>query len=215
MTEVSLKWNRHNIRAVLRENGSCQIMLKDLMSALGYCEKKSQYNLKTTFRRHLSTFRFFHTGGSPAHVLDPRTIIELLFPLLRQRLCPGQIYCFLAKHKDNFYKFGRTTCWDDRQKGYNGLSEIGKVLLVKNVQNIRSAERKLLTFARTAMVNRIGHEWFQSTDSHLIVEAKLKEFIDTVQLCDGTELDDLEQFLLSYKKTVSAVNKVSIVPLNQ
>ncbi len=198
MTEVVMRWNQHKIRALVSDNG-CQIMVRDVLVALGWTDKRARYTLKKPLRRHIQTHRFKGQGGSPSHVLDPCLIVKLLFPELRRQLCPGEIYCFLAKHKENFYKFGRTANWEERKKGYTGLSEIGKVLMVIPVQNIRSAERKLLTFARRTMITRIGAEWFESTVGLECVQSNLKQFLENVTLCDGTELDDFTRFLLNYK----------------
>ncbi len=199
MTEVEQTWNHHKIRAVIKE-GKCYIMVKDILEALGYNEKKSQYNLKKGLRRHLKKHRFTHIGGSPAHVLEPELMVKLLFPELRRQLCPGEIYCFAMKHKENYYKFGRTMNWEARMTGYTGLNEIGKVLMVIPVQNIRSAERKLLRFARRTMISRIGNEYFESPVELDWVEANIQQFLKDVTLCDGTELDNFERFLLNYKK---------------
>ena len=213
MTEVALKWNQHTIRAYISSSGTCEIKVKDVLEALGYCEKKAQYNLKRSIRRVIKTHRFNNQGGSPAHVLEPSLLISNLFPELRRQLCPGQIYCFMAKHKANYYKFGRTSNWSERKKGYSGLSEIGKVLMVINVQNIRSAERKLLKFARQTMISRIGAEWFESPVSLENVECNVQEFLDGVTLCDGAELDDLARFLLNYKK-LTQLSQLSLQGFN-
>ncbi len=199
MTEVEQTWNHHKIHAVIKE-GKCQIKVKDVLEALGYNEKKAQYNLKKGLRRHLERHRFKSSRGSPAHVLEPELMVKLLFPEVRRHLCPGEIYCFSMKHKENYYKFGRTLNWEERKMGYRGLNEIGKVLMVLPVQNIRSAERKLLRFARRTMISRIGQEYFESPVELEWVEANIQQFLNEVNLCDGTELETLERFLLNYKK---------------
>lgn len=217
MTQVEQTWNHHRIRAVINE-GKCQIMIKDVLESLGYTDKKAQYNLKKGLRRHMKRHRFTHLGGSPAHVLEPELLTKLLFPELRRHLCPGEIYCFAMKHKENYYKFGRTLNWEERQRGYTGLNEIGKVLLVLPVQNIRSAERKLLKFARRTMISRIGKEYFESPVELDCVEANIQQFLKEVTLCDGTELETLERFLLNYKNIVQLSQfeyKVSAKQINE
>ncbi len=205
MTQVTMRWKNQPIRAVIRNN-KCEVMVKDVLAALGYVDKKSQYDAKKCLRRHLKTYRFAGMGGSPAHVLEPQILIELLFPELRRQLCPGDIYCFAMKHKDNFYKFGRTRNWNVRRKQYQGCNEVGTIMMVIPVQNIRSAERKLLKFAHATMNLRIGNEYFESPVEIEWVRHNIQEFVENTIFCDGNEIDSLSRFLLELESSSRSVD---------
>lgn len=83
----------------------------------------------------------------------------------------GVIYCFNTLADENVYKAGQTqNCLRERLRGYIGPSRPRCMIFTRRVDDVRHAEKIMLTLMRqcVSLTQRLdlGSEWFSAVGSH-------------------------------------------------